>query len=216
MLGWIRWSGDKRLRLAREQVFGMALLALYLPERERGLERRVKKGARLLAEKRVTRVLTPPEFALWPSLLECGLRPVDTVGLRCALAVPWVLECLRTQGVAPERATVCLRGERETPDLVLTAFRLCPVVRNLAIDVPGGGVLAERMRGQFGLPVLPPGSVRADLTLRFDDGPLLERAALIWTNGSLPADCEALPLLGALWQCGRVRAEDIGISVDFS
>lgn len=215
MLGWIRWSGDKRLRLARERVFGMTLLTLYLPRRERGRERRVKKGALLLAENRATRVLTPPEFELWPLLLEYGLRPVETVGLRCALAVPWVMEGLRRQGIAPERATVCLCGSRETPELVLTAFRLCPVVRNLVVDVPKGGALAERMRRQFGLPVLPPGSVRADLTLRFSEGPLLENARFLWTGGTLPADCEILPMLSALWQCGRVRAEDIRISVDF-
>lgn len=215
MLGWIRWSGERRLCLERVQLRGMPLLTLYLPRRERGLERRAERAARELASRRVARVLTPPDFALWPLLLKGGLRPVDAAGLRRALAVPWVLEALRARGLPPERAAVCLSGTRVSPELTQTAWGLCPLVRRLIVDAPEGERLATRLRRQFGLPVLPPGAVRPDLTLCFREGVLLEGASFSLTGEPLPEDCERMALLAALWECGCIRTEDIRISVDF-
>lgn len=214
MLGWIRWSDGRRLRLERENLRDLPVLALYLPRRERGAPRRARKGARALAGRQVTRLLAPPD-APWELLRQAGLRPVDTAGLRCALAVPWVVESLRARGVQPERASVCLRGGRVSPELALTARRLCPVVRTLIVDAPEGGRLALHLQRQFGLPVLPPGSARPDLTLRFGGGPLLEGASFAAAGPPLPEDCERLPLLAALWECGRLKTEEIRIFVDF-
>lgn len=214
MLGRIRWSGDRKIRLERETVLGMPLLALNLPERERGLERRVGKGARLLTAHRVTRVLTPQGFVWWPVLELVGLRPVDTKGLRCALAAPWVRACLAAQGIPPGRAVVRLCGERVAPDVVLTVYQLCQVVRNLVIDLPQGEMLAARIRREYGVPILPARCAQADLTLRFNGGPALDHAAFALKGVQLPGDCEPLPFLAALWECGRIKTEDIEIFVD--
>ncbi len=213
MLGWIRWSEERKIRLEQELILGLPLLVLYLPERMRGQERRVRKGVRLLNKHRVTRVLTPPRFAWWPILMQAGLRPVETQALRCMLAPAWVKASMEAAGIQAEQAVLRLSGRRETPDMALAAHQLCPVVRNLIIDVPGGERLAARLRKEYGLPILPARSIQANLTLCFDSGPVLEGAAFALVGEELPPDCEFLPLVSALWECGRVKTEDIKILV---
>lgn len=213
MLGRVRWSAERRTRLEQDGLLGLPLLTLELPGRTRGRERRVKKGARLLAERRVTRVLAPPDFPLWPLLREQGLRAVDTQALRCALAPAWVRAALEIRGIRPENAVLQLTGARESVEMERTARTLCPLVRNLAIDVPEGGTLAVRLRREFGLPILPARAARADLTLRFDPAPVLEGAVFTLARSELPAECESLPLLSALWESGRVKTEEIILRV---
>jgi len=94
-----------------------------------------------------------------------------------------------------------------------TLRTLCPRVRNLVIDVPGEGGLAAALRREYGVPVLPPRSVSADLTLCFDPGPVLEGAKYGLPGGCLPPDCDALPLLSALWENGRVKVEEIAVQI---
>ena len=209
MLGRVRWSEGRKLRIEMEQAMGLPVLMLEVPDRTRGRERRLNKGARLLTERRATRVLAPPRFEGWPVLLEQGLRPVDTQALRCALSPAWTRAALAAREIRPERAVLALSGERESCDMERVATELCPLVRNLVIDVPGGGTLAARLRREYGLPVLPARAVRPDLTLRFHSGPVLEGADFSLPGRSLPWDCEVLPLLSALWESGRIKTEEI-------
>lgn len=215
MLGWIRLGSERKLRVERQGLLGLSLLVLHLPERERGMARRAAKGARLLARNRVTRVLAPPDFPWWNELRSCGLRPVETRALRCALAPAWVEVSLAAGNVVPTRAVVCLRGERESPEMVCLARQLCVRVRNLTFDVPGRCEIGKSLRREFGLPVLPARNARPDLVLRFEDGPILEGARYALRGCELPENCESLPLLSALWENGRVKTEDIRIFVDF-
>lgn len=215
MLGQVCWCGKGKLNMQGGQIMGLPVLVLRIPERERGMARRVARGARLLARSRVTRVLAPPDFPWWGELRVCGLRPVETRALRCALAPDWVEISLAARGIAAERAIVCLRGGRESPEMELLARQLCARVRNLTFDVPGECGAEARLRREFGLPVLPVRAARPDLILRFEDGPLLEGARYALRGRELPENCERLPLLSALWECGRVKREDIRILVDF-
>ncbi|MGN0968270.1 MAG: hypothetical protein ACI4O3_03280 [Oscillospiraceae bacterium] len=213
MLGRIRWSAERKIQLENERLLDLPLLTLFLPERTRSQEKRVKKGSRLLIEQRVTRVLTPPDFPFWPLLMEQGLRPVDTRTLRCALAPVWVKAALAARGIRPQNAVLLLTGTRESADMAQVAWQLCPLVRNLVIDVPGGGTLAAGLRREYGLPVLPARSAQADLILRFDAGPVLAGARFDLAGAALPADCETLPLLSALWESGRIRTEEIVVQI---
>lgn len=215
MLGWICCYGGRKLDVEREQVVGLPVLTLYLPERERGMARRAAKGARLLVRNRVTRVLAPPDFSWWNELRPCGLRPVETRALCCALAPAWVEVSLAARGIGPERAVVCLRGGRESPEMACLARQLCSRVRNLTFDVPGECETEKSLRREFGLPVLPARNARPDLVLCFADGPILEGARYALRGCELPENCESLPLLSALWESGRVKTEDIRIFVDF-
>lgn len=213
MLGWIRWTEERKTHFEQELILGLPLLVLYLPERIRNQERCVRKGARLLSAHRITRVLVPPQFIWWPILTQAGLRPVETNALRCMLVPSWAKAIMASVGLRPEQAIVRLSGDRETPDMALAAHQLCSMVRNLIIDVPGGENLAARMRKEYGLPILPARSVQANLTLRFASGPILEGVTFVVEGKDLPPDCEQLPLLSALWECGRVKTEDIKILV---
>lgn len=69
MLGRVRWGEGRKLRLEQERLLELPVLTLELPTRTRGQERRLNRGARLLLEHRVTRVLVPPWFEGWQTLL---------------------------------------------------------------------------------------------------------------------------------------------------
>ncbi len=212
MLGWVTVGESRKAVLHRAQLMGLPLWKLELPACGRSWERRVNKGLRLFAQQRVTRVLTASDFPHWPMLLTQGFRPVDTCSLRCALAPLWVESMLQDQGRAPRNAALRLMGERVGPDLKQVARNLCPLVRSLVINAPGGEILAAALRREFGLPVLP-GGWAADLTLRFEDGPLLSGVEFGVKGACLPPDCDALPLLSVLWQCGRVPLEEITLQI---
>lgn len=213
MLGRIRWSDERRIRAEQEFLMGMRIQVLYLPRCERGLERRMRKGVDLLKAYRVNRVLVPPDFVWWPLLKQLGLRPVETRSLRCTLVSDWVKTVMESAGILPQRAVVRLNGERETSDVLLAAHQLCPIIRNLVIDVPGGEKLTAQLRREYGIPVLPAKSARADLTVWFEEGPVLKGASFGLKDCNLPLDCEVLPLLSALWECGRIKTEDIAILI---
>ncbi len=212
MLGWITVGERKKASLERVQICGLALWKLELPASGRGWERRAAAGLRLLKVQRVTRVLSAPDFPHWPMLLAQGFRRVDTCPLRCALAPGWGELMLRARGIEPRNAALRLEGRRASPDLTYVARTLCPLVRSLVIDVPGGENLSIALRREFGLPVLP-GHWEADLTLHFENGPVLVGASYGLKGDVLPRDCDALPLLCALWQCGRVPLEEITLQI---
>ena len=211
MLGRIRWEDRRKLFLEEERLLDLPLLTLTLPDRERGSERRLNRGVRLLRQRRVTRVLTPAGFDGWPALYERGLRAVDTAPLRCALVPAWVRASLEVKGVRPENAVLCLHGNRESPEMARSALALCPLVRGLVIDAPGGA-LAARLQREFGLPILPARSARAHLALTFDPSPNLTGKFTLQA-ARLPEGFDSLPLLAALWESGRVKTEDIQIEI---
>ena len=172
----------------------------------------MKRGARLLYRNRVRRVLTPPEFLWWPILGEIGLQPVETAQLRSALAPAWVQEKLKVHHVSPEAAVLCLKGERLEAEMERVARELCPKVRNLVIDAPGGRLLAERLRREYGMPVLPGRWPAAHLTLTFDGGPVFPGVQYA-VDIDLPEDCECDALLAALWEAGRISLGEITLKL---
>ncbi len=207
MLGQIRWSERRKAELVQEMLLDLPLLTLYLPQHSS--RQRQKKCLRRLKQHRVTRVLTPLDFALWPTLLQIGLRPVDTGALRCALAPRWVDTALRSKGMRPDRAVVCLRGERVSPAMERVAHALCPMVRNLVVQAGGGSALTDALRREYGMPVLPTGTKAVDLTLSFAPGPMLHGVTFSLPGRVFPADWPVLQVLCVLWESGRIKAEEI-------
>ena len=136
------------------------------------------------------------------------------------------MAALDRQGIAPDRATVALRGMRADRDMALTAARLCREVRYLVIAAPRGGEeLARWLRQEFGIPVLP-AEEPAQLALRFHpQAPEEEQEALelfglrpslgglrLSAPGLAEEDREDLPLLAALWERGRLDAGALKIT----
>ena len=220
MLGKIRWGSIRRPKMERSEVCGLPVLQLVLPERIRDKAHLVGKGLHLLSKRGITRVLVPKDWIFWPQLVQNGLRTVDTRAFQCAFVPSWVKFLLKEKDIAPDEATLLLKGEQESGDMERVARLLCPLVRNIAIDVPGRANLAAGLRREFGLPVLPARNVQADLTVFFSPVPMLpELDFQIAGELSLPAEYDPLPILSVLWESGRIQVEDIVLktagNVDF-
>ena len=226
MLGQLIFTPGGRGKTAPGRLYGLNVLRSEVDRTGFWGERRLRRAGRGLRRRGVLRVLTAPDFDGWSLLTAAGLRPVEPEGFVRGQSVPLALAALERQGLAPDRATVALRGLRADRDMVRTAVQLCSRVRRLVIDAPRGGAeLAERLRREFGVPVLP-GGERGALALSFQAGcPAPEEEALE-LYGSRPGlagltlsapgleeeDREDLPLLAALWEGGRLARKDIKIT----
>lgn len=224
MIGQLVVAPGGRGRAEAGRLYGLPILrAETNPEGFWG-PRRLNRAGRSLRLGGALRVLAPE--SLLPLLGRFGLRPVELDGFLRAQSVPLALEALERQGLAPDRATVALRGTRAGGEMARTAAQLCSRVRNLVVDAPSGGKeLALWLRREFGIPILPPGE-RGEVALRFQTGPLLEGETALELFGSRPrlaglsiaapgleeGDRENLSLLAALWEGGRLGREDIKIT----
>ena len=152
---------------------------------------------------------------------------MDPALLCRAAADRLVLTELERRGVEKECACVALRGEFMDEDLIRTARLLCPKVRAVLVQVKWGGErLTRELYREFGV-VAPPGA-KGDVAVRFsgkgDSGelvlcgqPELLGLRLEPVRITLPEGLEALPLMAALWQAGRLSLDELRVSgMDFS
>lgn len=207
------------------RLYGLNVLWAEVDPESFWAARRLRKAGQGFRRAGVSRLLVPGGFASWGIVGAMGLRPIETEPLVQAQGAPLALGSLERQGLAPDRATVALRGSRADRAVRQAAVELCPQVRNLVIDVPRGGrELAQWLRWEFGMPVLPremPGQV--GLCFHPDSqeedevnlglyGPSPKLAGLSLSAPELAEeDRENLPLLAALWEGGRLGPEDIKI-----
>lgn len=228
MLGQLVFDGG-RGGPRRALLYGLPVLRCQADPEGFWGERRLKRAGRSLCAGGAVRALVPAGFDRWPLLLKLGLRPVDPGAFLRAQAAPLAASLLERQGLAPDRATVALRGRRADGEMLRAALALCPRVRRLTISAPQGGEeLAAWLRREYGLPVLPadapaqaalllqPGTEPEDanpcpaLTLF---GPEPDLAGLRLSAPDLaPTDREDLPLLSALWEGGRLGPEQLTIT----
>ena len=199
--------------LAITQDYGVAALALA-------------RGARALARAGVRRVLTAPEFPCWETLIQAGLRPVESEAFCQALAAPLALAALEWQGRPPTLACVRLSGRRVSAPLARAAEVLCPRVGRLAVDAgEEGRELAAWLRAEFGAAIQPPEAGGADVTLCFGPDPAPGRTVFRLcgprpdlagflpapAGSSLPDGLDRIPLLALLWETGRLPWERVRI-----
>lgn len=228
MLGQLVFDGG-RGGPRRALLYGLPVLRCQADPEGFWGERRLKRAGRSLCTGGAVRALVPPGFDRWPLLLALGLRPMDPGPFLRAHAAPLTASLLERQGLAPDRATVALRGQRADGAMLRAALALCPRVRRLTISAPRGGErLAAWLRREYGLPILPadapaqaalllqPGTEPEDanpcpaLTLF---GPEPDLAGLRLSAPDLaPTDREDLPLLSALWEGGRLGPEQLKIT----
>ena len=228
MLGQLVFDGG-RGGPRRALLYGLPVLRCQADPEGFWGERRLKRAGRSLCAGGAVRALVPAGFDRWPLLLKLGLRPVDPGAFLRAQAAPLAASLLERQGLAPDRATVALRGRRADGEMLRAALALCPRVRQLTISAPQGGEeLAAWLRREYGLPILPadapaqaalllqPGTEPEDanpcpaLTLF---GPEPDLAGLRLSAPDLaPTDREDLPLLSALWEGGRLGPEQLKIT----
>lgn len=226
MLGQLKFDGRGRGRAEWSDLYGLPVLRSRIdPEGWLG-ERRLRRAGRSLWRGGALRTLAPQGFGRWDLLEEYGLVPVDPVTFLRAQSLPLALGALERQGTAPDRATVALRGQRADREMARAAVQLCPRVRRLVISAPRGGrELADWLRWEFGVPILPeeePGQV----ALRFHPdkrrgeeqtldlyGPEPDLGGLEVSAPNLSEEDRAdLPLLAILWEGGRLGAEKLKIT----
>ena len=228
MLGQLVFDGG-RGGPRRALLYGLPVLRCQADPEGFWGERRLKRAGRSLCAGGAVRALVPAGFDRWPLLLKLGLRPVDPGAFLRAQAAPLAASLLERQGLAPDRATVALRGRRADGEMLRAALALCPRVRRLTISAPQGGEeLAAWLRREYGLPILPADApAQAALLLQPGTepenanpcpaltlfGPEPDLAGLRLSAPDLaPTDWEDLPLLSALWEGGRLGPEQLKIT----
>lgn len=225
MIGRLRFSHRGKGSASPGHLYGMSILYTEIDPQGFWAGHQLKKAGRNLRQCGVVRLLTPKEFEDWAALTAYGLRPVETAPFVRTQATSLAIESLVCRGLAPDRATVALRGQRADRDVKRTAIELCPKVRNLVVDVPRGGQeLANWLRWEFGIPILPQGE-RGEVAIQFHGdsgsqdevslklyGPQPQLAGLVLCAPELcQEDREDLGVMAALWEGGRLGQEDIKI-----
>ena len=196
---------------------------VYAPEglSERRLERRLRRAERELVEAHVGRVVLRGGFPYGDRLRL--LRPVDPLPLWRDTADLLALGLLDAEGVPYRRGRVALSAPRLCIELERAAERLCPLVRGLLIDAPGGEDYARYLQAKYGLPVTPP-AAGAEVTAAFGPGgrrwgrslELYGQADL----GGLTVTAEGLELtedcrdqvLALLWEQGKLSRDTLMIT----
>ena len=193
---------------------------VYAPEglSDRRLERRLRRAERELCAAHAGRVVLRAGFPYGDRLRR--LRPVDPLPLWRGIADMLALGALDAQGIPYRRGTVALSAPRLCIELERAAERLCPLVRGLLIDAPGGEDYARYLHAKFGLPVTPP-AAGAEVTAAFGPGggrwgrslELYGQADLdgltVTAEGlELPEDCRD-QVLALLWERGEVKREQL-------
>lgn len=221
-----RLTYGSRGRVKQELLYGLPVVAVRADPSGWLGEYRLKQAGRALGRWGALRTLAPGDFEHWELLGRYGLSPVDPTPLVQAQAAPLALEALERRGVAPDRATVALLGLRADGAMARAAAELCPQVRRLVISAPvGGRELAEWLRREFGVPVLPP-EERGEAALRFHRAEAGEEERALTLYGPKPdlgglvlcapalaeEDSTDLPLLTALWEGGRLTKGAIKIT----
>ena len=182
------------------------------------LERRLGRAERKLCGAGGGRVVLPRGFPYGDRLRL--LRPVDPLSMWRGAADVLALGALDAEGIPRRRGRVALAASRLCPELEYAAERLCPLVRGLLIDAPGGEDYARYLQAKFGLPVTPP-AAGADVTVAFgpNGGRWGRRLELHGTAdlGGLTAAVEGVELpedcwdqvLALLWEQGAVKPEKL-------
>ena len=208
--------------MEQETIQGLRLWKVSVPAP--GRPGQLRKAARLLRKRKVSRVLVPDGFDGWPILEPYGLYPVETEDFCRAMAAPLAAAALRRMDVTDESATVVLRGERVTRAMRMAALTLCRNVRNVVVSAPiGGEALQAELRREFGVPNVEEGRGRVpDVALHFSESygnaaeifrlygpePDLNGLQITCKGEGLPRDCQTLQLMAALWETGKLRGEE--------
>ncbi len=212
-------SRRRRLAVWREEVLGMPLLRLELPERL--IPRLCRRTALVLSRCGVHQLLNAPED--WPGP---PLPPLsDTRWLWMEKAPETALALLAARGITPERAAVEFCADRFTPQIRRAVLAMVPRVRALSLSLPAPEDFLWALQREYGVPLL---SGEGDLAVCYAPArrrwalplwqprPQVEGAALSACIPGAPEGCPLPELAAALAEQGRLRAEEIQIRSIFA
>ena len=223
----LREKGRGRPERVRLGALEAVRWTVYAPEglSERRLERRLRQAERGLCAANVGRVVLRDGFPYGDRLRR--LRPVDPLPLWRETADLLALGALDAEGIPYNRGRVALSAPRMCAELERAAQRLCPLVRGLLIDAPGGEDYARYLQVKFGLPVTPlaagaevtaafgPGGGRWGRTLELHGQVELSGLTVTAEGLELTEDCRD-QVLALLWELGKVTREQLTVRPDAS
>ena len=176
MLGYIIYGdGPKRPVLEEQRIAGGRFMVLRMgePLRPKGpiAMRRARTAARRLREAGVRSAVFPMDFPYTALFLRQGVCPVETLGLKKALAAPLTRRRLEGLNLMPTEAVVGISGERMSQELRDTVKALALSFRYVLLDIRDDGGLARELRREYGISLLlrpsPDQLERADALLLF-------------------------------------------------
>ena len=124
MIGQLILTPKGRGRVERRQLYGLPVLRAEVDREGVWGDRRLRRAGKNLRMGGALSVLVPGGFVWWAALERFGLRPMDPEAFVRAQATPLALKALERLGLAPDRATVALRGRRADRDMARTAAEL--------------------------------------------------------------------------------------------
>lgn len=189
-------------------------------------EKQGVRGAKVLRKHGVFRALMPQKWA--EGAQKQGIFPVQALPLYRALGDRLCLKLL--EGVPPRHRRVVLRGEKADAAAQALALALCPQATLILEFEEGETALAQRLQRTYGAPPLDrawgeSAQVAVELSPPAVEGPLPQGAHRLKLWGepdlagltldcpeNLPPDLPRDPFLALLWESGRLKPGEIGIS----
>ena len=194
--------------------------------------RRLRTAGKKLLRQRVEQVVLPAGASA--EALPEGLRPVETLPLRRAIAADWCGELLRFRGENPAGARVLITADALSGEVVRTVTELALRHRYLLLTVPfGGEELCRRLRREYGVSVLlnPTAEQMAEAAVQiaFDPVEAAGGSFLPLYDEQLPLPALLLPpsieaclpkgvnrgqLLSVLWEHGALRPGQVTVRLE--
>lgn len=229
MVGWLR-EGDSPLfpRANPARILDFPLLEVALSPAKPGKngEKQGARGAKILRKHGVFRALMPQKWE--EGAKKQGIFPVKALSLYQALGDRMCLKLL--EGVPPRRRRVALRGGKADAAARALALALCPHATLILEFEEGEAALAQQLQRTYGAPPLdrawgasaqllvelgpppaesplPPGARR----LKLWGEPDLAGLTLHYPE-NLPPELPRDPFLALLWESGRLKLGEIGLS----
>ena len=191
--------------------------------------RRLRTAGKKLLRQRVEQVVLPAGASA--EALPEGLRPVETLPLRRAIAADWCGELLRFRGENPAGARVLITADALSGEVVRTVTELALRHRYLILKVPfGGEELCRRLRREYGVSLLlhPGAGETADIHLAFDVAerrgesflplydetfPMPRLTLPLEIEACLPEQANRGQLLSVLWETGALRPGQVSVQL---
>ena len=189
-------------------------------------EKQGARGAKILRKHGVFRALMPQKWE--EGAKKQGISPVQALPLYRALGDRLCLKML--EGVPLRRRRVALRGEKVDATARALALALCPQATLVLEFEEGEEPLAQRLQRTYGAPPLDrawgeSAQVAVELGPPAGESPLPQgaRRLKLWGEPdlagltldcpeNLPPDLPRDPFLTLLWESGRLKPEEIGLS----
>jgi len=161
MVGMMLWepSGhwNRPVTLKEVSVLHIRFLCAWMAQDRRRNHlterRRLRTAGKKLLRQRVEQVVLPAGASA--EALPEGLRPVETLSLRRAIAADWCGELLRFRGENPAGARVLITADALSGEVVRTVTELALRHRYLILKVPfGGEELCRRLRREYGVSIV--------------------------------------------------------------